>query len=672
MMRRAGAARWLVILGCLLTPSLWSVGVQAQNLTVADVQQIVSAAAQEANARGQPATITVVDRVGNVLAVFQMNGAPARVSVTTNRGIVAGNGLERVEEILASAFGAANSPSGRLSATAKAITGAYLSSSGNAFTTRTASQIIQEHFNPGESFSPSGPLFGVQFTQLPCSDLSVRQATTATITGLVSATAGPKRSPLGLSADAGGLPLYKDGQPVGGIGVESDGIYTLDPSIGDFDFDVDEIIALAGQSGFEPSREIQANRIFLEGKSLRYTDVSVASLSTNPAAAPAFATISGGVLGSLADITGYYVAAAGILAGQTFGTVESGIAPASLVSPGIFDDVNGTVFVLTDGTATNRFPPIDSLNPTTADGGLTANEVATLIGNALNVAFAGRAQIRRPLDSQIQVSVSVVDADGNILGLARTPDGPIFGTDTSLQKARTAGFFSSTTAAAYLQTYDSFVAGVVSQPVGNNALGVRIEDFLDNVRAFVGPGALSDGIAFSDRSGGNLSRPFYPDGIDGTANGPFSKPFEVWSPFNTGLQLDSVVDNIALHILFADGLAFPDTDASCTFFAKTTSSGNFKSRIANGFQIFPGSVPIYRGSQLIGGLGVSGDGIDQDDMISFLGLNNGGLALGTGVGNAPPAIRADNLVPGGARLRYVNCPFKPFIGSDAQNVCSGK
>ena len=219
MMRRECGRRWLVRVGCLFTPALWSVGVQAKNLTVADVKQIVSAAAQEANARGQPATITVVDRVGNVLAVFQMNGAPARVSVTTNRGIVAGNGLERVEAVLASAFGAANSPSGRLSATAKAITGAYLSSSGNAFTTRTASQIIQEHFNPGESFSPSGPLFGVQFTQLPCSDLSVRQATTATITGLVSATAGPKRSPPGLSAAAAGLPRYKHGQPAAGVGV---------------------------------------------------------------------------------------------------------------------------------------------------------------------------------------------------------------------------------------------------------------------------------------------------------------------------------------------------------------------------------------------------------------------------------------------------------------------
>src|SRR3546814_9313676 len=66
-------------------------------------------------------------------------------------------------------------------------------------------------------------------------------------------------------------------------------------------------------------------------------------------------------------------------------------------------------------------------------------------------------------------------------------------------------------------------------------------------------------------------------------------------------------------------------------------------RLQNGIQIFPGSVPIYRGDRLVGGIGVSGDGIDQDDMISFLGLHNAGARVG-GIGNAPPAIRADRIV----------------------------
>jgi hypothetical protein len=54
-------------------------------------------------------------------------------------------------------------------------------------------------------------------------------------------------------------------------------------------------------------------------------------------------------------------------------------------------------------------------------------------------------------------------------------------------------------------------------------------------------------------------------------------------------------------------------------------------------------------------------------------LNNAGQILQTGIGNAPPSMRADQLVPQGegTRLRYVNCPVAPFVDSTAQNVCAG-
>ncbi|MEC7162624.1 MAG: heme-binding protein, partial [Pseudomonadota bacterium] len=97
-------------------------------------------------------------------------------------------------------------------------------------------------------------------------------------------------------------------------------------------------------------------------------------------------------------------------------------------------------------------------------------------------------------------------------------------------------------------------------------------------------------------------------------------------------------------------------------------------RIGNGIQIFPGSVPIYRGDELVGGIGVSGDGIDQDDMVSFLGLHNAGHRVG-GIGNARVDIRADRIVVSvngrNVRLRYVNCPFAPFLDDPRQNVCEG-
>jgi hypothetical protein len=125
-------------------------------------------------------------------------------------------------------------------------------------------------------------------------------------------------------------------------------------------------------------------------------------------------------------------------------------------------------------------------------------------------------------------------------------------------------------------------------------------------------------------------------------------PIQVFSPFNVGLQLD----------LVAARLTSPGS--SCT-----AVSG-----LRNGIQIFPGSVPIYRGAQLVGGIGVSGDGVDQDDMIAFLGLHLAGEQLGT-INNADPAIRADTLTPQGVRLRYINCPQAPFINSIGVDSCDG-
>ena len=47
------------------------------------------------------------------------------------------------------------------------------------------------------------------------------------------------------------------------------------------------------------------------------------------------------------------------------------------------------------------------------------------------------------------------------------------------------------------------------------------------------------------------------------------------------------------------------------------------------------------------------------------------------IGNAPAAIRADQIVvpvrrTAAARLRYVSCPFAPFLDTTDQNVCQGK
>ncbi|MBW8753307.1 MAG: heme-binding protein, partial [Sphingomonadales bacterium] len=190
--------------------------------------------------------------------------------------------------------------------------------------------------------------------------------------------------------------------------------------------------------------------------------------------------------------------------------------------------------------------------------------------------------------------------------------------------------------------------------------------FVAAARAFLGdPAALTGQTAFTDRAGGNLSRPYFPDGEVGRPPGPFSRPIEAFNPFSTGLQSALVQASVKAHVGFvlAGGADVPQ---QCPHIASPR-------KLANGIQIFPGSVPVYRGAQLVGGLGVSGDGIDQDDMISFLGLNNGGARVGT-IGNAAPAMRSDTVVinvGAGVRLRFVNCPFAPFLDTSDQNVCQG-
>ncbi|MGZ8370905.1 MAG: heme-binding protein, partial [Caulobacteraceae bacterium] len=189
----------------------------ASSLTAADVQQVIAQAVAEARARNLPAVIAVTDRVGNVLAVYSMTGARANATL---RAGPTGTNMD-AQGVVVPAAGAA---------IAKAITGAYLSSGGNAFSTRTASQIVQEHFPPAPSTVglESGPLFGVQFSSLPCSDVTTRVA---------SSPIGPRRSPLGLAADAGGFPLYKNGVLVGGVGVMADGDYGFDRNILDTEDD---------------------------------------------------------------------------------------------------------------------------------------------------------------------------------------------------------------------------------------------------------------------------------------------------------------------------------------------------------------------------------------------------------------------------------------------------
>ena len=657
-------------------------------LTTTDVQQIIAQAVAEARARNDQATIAVVDRVGNVLAVFRMartNPNDDFVTITSSADgspAVAG-GLEGVNIIPA-----------ELAAIAKAVTGAYLSSEGNAFSTRTASQIVQRNFLPGERNQASGPLFGVQFSQLPCGDF-VRRFTALDVPG-----PGPHRSPLGLAADPGGLPLYKNGTPVGGIGVIADGVYGLDKDVFNIDSDVDEYIATAGSVGFAAPVARRADVITLGGRSGKFSEAFVSDLASAPASAPAFATINGTV-GSLVGVRGYYDggvadlsstgdAARRALAGVAFGQAESGIRPAAA---GEFQvggqDVDAFVFV--DGANANRFAPRAGLDAPGGAAPFAATEVRSILANAIDVANRARAQIRQPDGSKVAVTVSVVDSSGNILGMARTRDAPVFGADVSLQKARTAAFMSGTGRAI---SPASVLRGLPAPrylgraPLPPNPATIpvltspapTIAAYVAATQTFLGQANLLEAaganVAFSDRAVGNIARPNYPDGPENGPLGPLSKPDGQWSVFSVGLQTDLIYNAVINHVAFVLGVV-PDVGTTCagsTGLPDGFAQQNPSTALANGLQIFPGAVPVYRGTVLIGAVGISGDGVDQDDMVAFLGAHNAGAAAGSVFGNAPVAARSDrvDLPRDRVRMRYVNCPQAPFNNSSDDDVCDGK
>ena len=231
---------------------------------------------------------------------------------------------------------------------------------------------------------------------------------------------------------------------VGGVGVIADDFYTIDKNIADSDDDTDEAIAYAATFDFAAPVDRRGDRITADGKTLRFSDVDFNQLRANPANAPAFGTLAADSRCAPSPCLDTRMA-------LSKPARPSDKPPSGIRADGDVDYPGRDAFVLVDAGNVLRYPPIAG-----TDGGslgsavLTQSEVRTILQSALDVANHARAQIRRPLGSQARVTVSVVDTQGEILGIARTRDAPVFGTDVSLQKARTAAFMSSSTAGAFL------------------------------------------------------------------------------------------------------------------------------------------------------------------------------------------------------------------------------
>ena len=498
-------------------------------MTSNEVARVIVQAISRAERISPHATIAVVDREGFVLGVWSVDGTMNDLDV--------------------------------LDAITKAGTASFLSSDQHAFTSRTAGFIVQQHFPPSTRNRPNGPLVGVNFSNLSFTDVNrfknpnLGRDLLSTASGTNGAAIDGPAPLTGLAGSPGGVPLFRDGFLVGGVGVAGTTNFSRRspfPALSDIQTrqrrDPDEDVALAGQIGFQPAKTLFGLHVLIDGIRVPYVQ-SKTSLGTTQ------------VLGTVGvNVPPYPIAESPVVA-----------YPSNLFG-GEFCEV--------------RAPIIDDPLAGSIRGQprLTSNDVAQILSQASARAKITRAGIRLPRGKAAQTFITVVnnpDATNTaptILGTIRTPGATIFSWDVAVQKARTAIFFS------------------------------------DDTRAF------------SSRTVGFLAQQFYPPGIAKTPPGPFYSLQERYSLLPAG------VTNPLNGVVLTNALTEPNA------------------YVPNGITIFPGGFPLYRNGVLIGAIGVSGDGIDQDDIIA---------AAGT-VGFLPPAeIRADQMQYRGARLPYAKFPRNP-------------
>lgn len=477
--------------------------------TAADLDRIQQQASDRAMERFPKSVIAIVDREGRVLVLRRADGTG---SITASQ---------------------------RAIAVSKAGTAVFLSSNEQAFTPRTASFIIQQHFPPGVTNRPPGPLVGVGLSNLAYSDVNYFRF-----------PAGGRILLTRLRASPGGVPLYKNNRLFAGLGVTGDGTEAEFDDQPDYSevtgADEDEAIALSGQIGYAPDPRIHGSGVLIDGVRLPYVKTPVRA-----------ATVAG---------------AAPIIA--------VAVPPPPLVWPtDIIGGVSGEI----------RAPIISDPVPGTIDGQsrLTAAEVRSIISLAATRARQTRAGIRLPMGRPAQVFISVVNNPGQldvapaVLGTFRTPDATLFSWDVSVQKARTVVYYSTSA------------------------------------------------LALSARAVGFLAQEHFPPGIDSRPPGPL------------------------------EGEQF---DISAPLLLSSASAINGEPALPNGITVFPGAFPLYRNGVIVGAIGVSGDDIDQDDIIAASGS----------VAYLPSAnVRSDARFERGVRLPYAKFPRDPQLRNEVRPITAG-
>lgn len=250
---------------------------------------------------------------------------------------------------------------------------------------------------------------------------------------------------------------------------------------------------------------------------------------------------------------------------------------------------------------------------------ITAADVERIVAEGIEAADAVRAAIRVPLGSRTKMVFAVTDTTGEILGIYRMPDATVFSIDVAVAKARNVAYYAD---ASDLQPVDQ---------------------------------VTQSGTAFSNRTFRFLAEPRFPDGIDGTPPPPFSILNDPGINIQTGENIGAPTAAGEFNSVLGHDAFHPMTNFRDPGDPTVTAAGGGPPATANqnGIVFFPGSTPLYRNGQLIGGLGVSGDGVDQDDVITYIGAQ-GFLPNQNGI------LRADQIFIRDVRLPYMKFNRNPF------------
>ena len=250
-------------------------------------------------------------------------------------------------------------------------------------------------------------------------------------------------------------------------------------------------------------------------------------------------------------------------------------------------------------------------------GGLSVADVQQIVERSVAVAMRTRAMIRLPINQPARMTIGVSDEAGEVQALFRMADGTTFSSDVAMTKARNAYYFSTRE--------------------GYEVLRGFVDRSRENYRWEPEPPA-GQGWAITARTLNFGGQPLFPPGVD------------------LAEQLESREDRQREGPFF--DLYLYDTSNPCTEGPGPSRGANRAYLNQSGIVWFAGSVPLFRNGRLVGGLGVSGDGVEQDDYVSLLGSEGF---------HPPDALRVDNsfiVTSSGERVRvpYLKLPRQPEFG----------